>query len=108
MINKNKLLEIFVTNGLLDESKIGEIIAGSEEFNLSIDQFMIQRGYITEKDFLQVFADEFGFRLVEKIDPSLVPESFCRKVPINFSRNYNLIAIGMEGNIYQIATCTHF
>ncbi|HON44844.1 MAG: Flp pilus assembly complex ATPase component TadA [Planctomycetes bacterium] len=106
MINKNKLLEIFVTNGLLDESKIGEIIAGSEEFNLSIDQFMIQRGYITEKDFLQVFADEFGFRLVEKIDPSLVPESFCRKVPINFSRNYNLIAIGMEGNIYQIATCT--
>ena len=64
MINKNKLLEIFVTNGLLDESKIGEIIACSEEFNLSIDQFMIQRGYITEKDFLQVFADEFGFRLV--------------------------------------------
>lgn len=106
MINKNKLLDIFVINGLLDESKIGEILSGAEEYNLSIDQFMIQRGYITEKDFLRVFSDEFGFRLVEKIDPSLVPESFCRKVPINFARNYNIIAIGLEDNIYQIATCT--
>lgn len=109
MINKNELLMLFVEEGILEESKVDEIVHASETENfslVSLDQFIIQKGYLTEKQFLQVFAKEFSFRFLEKLDASVVPESFCQKVPINFARTYNLIAIGMEGNVYQIATCT--
>ncbi|NUM33870.1 MAG: Flp pilus assembly complex ATPase component TadA [Candidatus Brocadiae bacterium] len=106
MINKNELLMLFVEEGLLDESKIEEIVQSSEDYNFSLDQYIIQKGYLTEKQFLQIFSREFSFRFLEKLDSAQVPENFCRKVPINFARTYNVIAIGMEGNVYQIATCT--
>lgn len=106
MINKRQLLMAFVNAKVLDVAKIEEILKTSEQYDLSLDQFITQRGYLTEKQFLQIFAREFGYQFFEKLDASKVPEDFCRKVPINFSRTYNVLAIGMDNGVYQVATCT--
>ena len=97
---------LFVKKGLLDEAKIDEILKSSEEYEQSLDQFVIQRGYLAEKQFLEVFADELGYNFLEKLEPTRVPQEFCRKVPINFARTYNVIAIDKEDNRYHVATCT--
>lgn len=104
--NRRKLLMIFVREGVLDESKIEEIIDSSNEYDVSLDQFVVQRGYLEEKQFLQIFSREFDYEYLEKLDISKVPEIFCRKVSINFARTYNIIAIGQENGVYKIATCT--
>ena len=106
MITKRQLLMLFVKKGLLDEVKIDEILKSSEEYEQSLDQFVIQRGYLAEKQFLEVFADEFGYNFCEKLESTRVPQEFCRKVPINFARTYNVIAVGREDNLYHVATCT--
>jgi general secretion pathway protein E len=106
MISKRDLLAIFVKAGALNQSKVDEILKGSEENDRSLDQFVTERGYLTEKQFLQIFGNEFGYSFVEKLDASQVPEEFCQRVPLNFARNYNVVAIGFDGQVYQIATCT--
>ena len=106
MISKRQLLMIFVKAGALQEAKVEEILKASEEQDRSLDQFLTKRGYLQEKQFLQIFAQEFGYTFTEKLDYAKVPEEFCRKVPLNFARTYNIVAIGQENDSYQVATCT--
>lgn len=106
MLSKRQLLNVFVRENALDAAKVDEIIEGAEEYDISLDQYAIQRGYLSEKQFLQIFAREYNHRYLEKLSGSSVPEEFCKRVPINFARTYNVIAIGLENGAYQVATCT--
>ena len=105
MQNKRQLLRIFVDQGLLKEERIQEILDSSEEYEMPLDQFIIQRGYVPEKKFFEVFAEEFGYFFEESLDNFNVPEDFCRKVSIYFARTHHLIAIGYENGVYKVATC---
>ena len=91
MADQRSLLKIFVKKGLLEESKLDEILKFSKEHNLSVDQVVTQKGYLEEKEFLKTFSDEYGYRFAEKLDSSEVPEDFCQKIPINHARTYYLI-----------------
>lgn len=106
MLSKRQLLMVFVNEGMLDESKVDEVLENSEEYNLSLGQFMIQRGYLSESQFLQIFAREYQYEYYEKLDKAEVPDEFCKRVSINFARNNNVLAIGIKDGIYQIATCS--
>ncbi|MBU1558032.1 hypothetical protein KKC45_03660, partial [Patescibacteria group bacterium] len=106
MLGKRQLLMVFVEEGLLDESKVDEILATSEEYNLSLGQFVVQRGYLSESQFLQIFAREYDYEYYDKLDKIEVPNEFCKRVSINFARNNNILAIGIKNGAYQIATCS--
>ncbi len=105
-MNNRDLLLKFVEQGVLEIAKVDEILQAVEEHDVSLDQFVVQRGYVSEKQFLQICSQEMDLPFIEKIDYSKVPEEFCKNVAINFARNYNVVAIGKDEDAYQVATCT--
>ncbi len=107
-MSNRELLMKCVEENALDLSKVDEILKAVEENDLSLDQFVVQRGYLSEKQFLQICSKELDLPFFEKLEASKIriPEEYCEKVPIHFSRQYTLMAIGKTDASYQIATCT--
>lgn len=72
----------------------------------SIDRILVQRGYLDESTLLQVYAKHLGYEFKDSLEGIRVPVEFVDQVPIQFSRNYNLIPLEIsEDRIVKVATC---
>ena len=72
----------------------------------SLDQVLLTKDYLDEPTLLQVYAKHLGFEFRKSLEGTRVPSSFVDRVPVHFSRNYNLIALdaGQDG-VLKVATC---
>lgn len=100
------LSELLVGAGLgrdrLDECR--RLAASSGE---SLDQVIIQREYLEEERVLEVYAQHLGYDFEPSLDGTVVPAGFIDQVPVRFSRNYNLVALGEASDgALRVATCT--
>ena len=91
---------------LLDEARLEECLGIEKESGQTLDRVLLQKGYLTETDVLRVFARALGLPLVESLGEEHVPAEFVNRVPVNFARNYGLVAIGRENGTVRVATAS--
>ena len=100
------LAELLVEAGLSRE-RLEECrrIAGTS--GDSLDRVILHKEYLDEEKLLEVYAKHLGYEFASKLDGTQVPSQFVNRIPVQFTRNYNLIALSDEGRgLLRVATCT--
>ena len=98
------LAELLVEAGLARQH-LDECRHLAAETGESLDRLILQRGYLSESALLRVYAQHLGFEYRDQLEDVSVPSSFVNRVPVQFTRNYNLIALEEDGGLLKVATC---
>ena len=74
----------------------------------SLDRVILQKDYLEEAKMLEAYAQHLGYEFRSTLDGIRVPQSFVNRIPVQFSRNYNLVALeAAEGEgVMRVATCS--
>jgi general secretion pathway protein E len=102
---KVRLFQTLAREGLLDEARWKECLEAERETGESLDKILKEKGYLSEEQLLQAFHKTTGIPYFRTLSQLSVPEEFIAKVPAQFARTYNLVAIGRANGAYQVATC---
>jgi general secretion pathway protein E len=102
---KFRLYNTLAREGLIDEPRWQECLEAERETGESIDKILKEKGYLTEEQLLQAFHKTTGIPYYRTLTHLHVPEEFVQRVPAQFARTYNLVAVGRANGAYQVATC---
>ena len=73
----------------------------------SLDRVILHKEYMPERDLLAVYADHLGFEFRGQLEGTQVPKTFVNRIPVHFTRNYNLIALEeTPDGVVKVATCS--
>ncbi len=73
----------------------------------SLDRVILSKEYLEEAKLLQAYASHLGYEFVPRLEGVQVPASFVNKIPVQFTRNYNLIALAeQQEGLLKVATCS--
>jgi len=103
---RDAVVRILREEKLLDEPRLEECLALEQESGQTLDRVLLQKGYLTEADILRVFSRAMGIPMVANLGEEQVPADFVNRVPVNFARNYGLVAIGRENGTVRVATAS--
>jgi general secretion pathway protein E len=101
---RDAVVRILAEERLLDPARLEEVLALEASTGQSLDRVLLQKGYLAEADVLRVFSRAMGLPLVESLGDVQVPAEFVNRVPVNFARNYGLVALARENGSMRIAT----
>jgi general secretion pathway protein E len=97
--------DMLVDAGLVRE-RLEECRKDAADSGDSLDQVLLRKDYLDEGTVLQIYAKHLGFEFRKSLEGTAVPEDFVNRVPVQFARNYNLIALGVsDDNVLKVATC---
>ncbi len=98
-------LDDMVEDELITQAQADDARTQADETGESLDQVLVNKGHLAERELLKFFSRHYGYDYYEKVEQFAVPEAFIERVPIAFARRYHLVAIGQEGGVYNVATC---
>ena len=101
---RETVVRILREEKLLDEERLAEVLRLEEESGQTLDRVLLQKGYLAEADILRIFSRALGIPMVADLSESQVPAEFVNRVPVNFARNYGLVAISRENGSVRVAT----
>lgn len=90
----------------LDDARIHDCFRAADESAQSLDRVLFEKNYVPEDAILKAFAKLLGVDYIAALEGTTVPKDFVQKIPVTFSRSYNLIAISEADGVAKIATCT--
>ncbi|HUF55461.1 MAG TPA: ATPase, T2SS/T4P/T4SS family [Thermohalobaculum sp.] len=99
------LAEMLVDAGLPRE-RLEECRRLAAQSGDSLDRIILQRDYLPEPALLRVYAQHLGFEYRDSLEEITVPPGFVNRVPVQFTRNYNLVALEEDDGLLKVATCT--
>ncbi len=105
---KEKIRASLLASGKIDEQQLTECEGLAEETGQTLDQVVLRKQYLTEDELLKILGTLFGIPFVEKLEGIRVPPEYINSVPVQFSRNYNLVAFERNNGSFRVATCTPF
>ncbi len=95
------LLDAGLTRDQLEECRGVSAVSGD-----SIDRVILAKDFMEEGTLLQIYAKHLGYEFRKSLDGTKVPGDFVDGVPVNFARNYNLIALESGDGVLKVATCS--
>ncbi len=95
------LLEELVKHGLLTEDQVPEIVKSSEEkYDGDIEQALVNFG-INEDSILELKGSVFNIP-IKKVDLGLVTSSILKIIPVETTKTYHFVPIGITNNVLEI------
>lgn len=95
------ILEELVKRGFLTEDQVPEIVKTAQErYAGDIDQALLQYN-MTEDSLVELKGSIFNIP-IKKIDPSLVPPSVLKIIPVETAEKYNFVPVGVSNNVLEI------
>jgi general secretion pathway protein E len=90
----------------LSREKLEECRRAAAASGDSLDRMIVQKDYLDEVTLLQVYAKHLGYEFKKSLEGTKVPSTFINKVPVQFARNYNLVALEETADkVMRVATC---
>lgn len=77
----------------LDDTRIVDCFKTADDTSVSLDRVLFEKNYASEEQVLRAFAKWLGIEYIHSLEPVTSPPEFVQKIPVSFSRNYNLIAV---------------
>lgn len=99
-----ELLNEFVTEGLITDRQLQEARNVELETGDPSYRFFRDRGLIPEERLLEAMAHKLDMPYLKDLSNATVPDDFVTKVPLRFSRAYNLIGIEQKNGVVVVAT----
>ncbi|TWT41693.1 Type II secretion system protein E [Phycisphaerae bacterium RAS1] len=95
--------EALVTKGLITPEQLADAMAAAASPHERLDQTLIRSGYVTEKDVLKVFSEQFDIPVVE-LNEGDIDRELVSKVPSRLVHKYGLMPIAKNGKGIRVAT----
>ncbi|QDU67195.1 GspE/PulE family protein [Engelhardtia mirabilis] len=96
--------DILVERGLSRE-KLDECRRIASTSGESLDRVIVKKDYLPEVAVLQAYGQLLGYEVRESLDGLRVPAGFVDRIPVQFSRNYSLVALEQdELGVMRVAT----
>lgn len=105
---RDKILKALIASGKIDERQLEECVKLEAETGQTLDQVLTKKQYLTEEEVLRIFSEIFGMAFVDKLEGIRVPPEYINTVPVQFSRNHNLVAFERDNGTFRVATCSPF
>src|SRR6188768_4119555 len=99
------LPELLKRVGGLDQERVDDCLRLQRETGQGLDKILLQKGYLDEPTMLKLFGEYLGYEFRPELRVEVVPGDFMKKVPVQFARSYNLVAVGHDDGTLQVATC---
>jgi len=100
------LSDLLVTAGLTRE-RLEECRRISGSTGESLDKVILSKEYLEEAKLLQAYAAHLGYEYMGRLDGYQVPAQFVNRIPVQFTRNYNLVALALnDSGLMRVATCS--
>ena len=94
--NPKKLGQLLVKKALITPAQLGEAMQNiSVQGNGDLDTYLIEHGYVAEKDILKVESEQIGVSFMDlseaEVDPKIV-----KTIPRHISEKYKVVVIGRD------------
>jgi general secretion pathway protein E len=106
MVLIDVLRKAIETEGLPAGEKFDEWVALARQTGQTIDRVLTASGYLTEHQMLVLFGRCLAIPVRDRLSHEAVPGLFVQRVPVQFARHHNLVAIGEADGAITVATCT--
>jgi general secretion pathway protein E len=97
---------ILQRDGLYAQGKFEEWVQLAQTTRQTLDRVLTTSGYLTEAQMLRAFGECLGIPVLDRIVDQPVPPVFVEKVPVQFARHHNLIAVGEANGTVRVASCS--
>ncbi len=99
------IFDDLVGEGFLTQEQLLECQQEERKTCQPLDRILRQNGYVTEQVLLELMARRLRIPYMTSLADVQVPPVFVEKVPAQFARNYNLIAVEDLGDGLRVASC---
>lgn len=101
------LTKLLLENGLLTKTQLEEASALQQAEGLRLDRAIVQLGFLSERQLLEVMAKELHLPLVSLADMSVDPETL-RALPAKIVYRKRLVPISRSDGVLNVATSDAF
>src|SRR5438034_2819854 len=101
-MNNKQVAEFFVEQHVLQPSQVEDVLSETELNGKSIEQAMVDGGFVDELGFYQTIANGLGIDFVDLTEREIVPE-VLRFIPSGLARLHGALPIEMSGNALRVA-----
>jgi general secretion pathway protein E len=102
----DELKRILEREKLYVQDKFEEWVNLAKTTHQTLDRVLATSGYLTEAQMLRIFGECLGLPVLDRVVEETVPPEFIQKVPVQFARHHNLIAIGKANGTVRVASCS--
>ncbi|MHC4663587.1 MAG: GspE/PulE family protein [Planctomycetota bacterium] len=93
-----------VTRGILEERQLIEYETAATAANEPFDHFLISKTILTEDKLLDFLSEELGMPIYRGLSDYEIPRKFMERVPVHFSRKYNIAGIDEKDGVMLVVT----
>ncbi len=101
------IAETLLEKGLLSPEQLTEAIALQKDEGLRLDRAVVQLGYLTERQMLEVMAEQLHLPLADLSEVSIDPDTL-RALPAKVVYRKRLVPISRENGTLNVATSDAF
>jgi type IV pilus assembly protein PilB len=101
-MNNKQVAEFFVEQHVLQPSQVEDVLSEAELNGKSIEQAMVDGGFVDENGFYQTIANGLGLDFIDLTTREIAPE-ILRFIPSGLARLHGALPIEMTGNALRVA-----
>ena len=106
-MNNKQLTEFFVEQHVLQPMQAEDVLSEAELNGKSIEQAMVDGGFVDEHGFYQTIADGLGTDFVDLTEREIAPE-VLRFIPTGLARLHGALPIELSGSTLRVALVNPF
>ena len=103
----DKVLQLLQKLGVLPPSVVEQVAKEKPPTEDTI-AYLVKKGYIDEKRFIEILHRHFGLQKLEEVTLSQLNEELLKKVPSEFIQKYKVIPYKFENGILHVLTINPF
>src|SRR4051812_33762200 len=101
-MNARQVADIFVEQHVLQASQAEDVLQEAQLNGKSVEQALIDSGFVDRRGFYQVIADALGTELVDLGDEEIAPE-ILRLIPRGLARLHRALPVATSDNTLSVA-----
>jgi type IV pilus assembly protein PilB len=101
-MNNQQVAEFFVEQNVLQPSQVEDVLSEAQLNGKSIEQAMVDGGFVDETGFYRTIANGLGLDFVDLTEREIGPEILCF-IPSGLARLHGALPLEMSGNALRVA-----
>src|SRR4051812_32601247 len=100
-MNAQQVADIFVEQRILQPSQIDDVLQETQLNGKTVEQALVDSGFVDQRGFYQVIADALGTELMD-LEQEIAPE-ILRLIPSGLARLHRALPVAVSDNTLSVA-----
>jgi type IV pilus assembly protein PilB len=101
-VNSQQIADLFVQQRVLQASQVDDLLQETNVNGKSIEQALVDSGFVNERGFYEVIADALGTNFIDLSENEISPE-ILRLIPAGLARLHQALPIAAHDNTLNVA-----